>query len=206
MSRRNSSIHKVTTAQEGAPAQSILPFTAAEKLGLKLEAGKGPRQLPDIRFRGKTLGELMDRSGRTTANRLLAASSAALGRRIPLPDCPPSPPRRHCYGFRKRFLIVATAGNSSAAPSPAVWKDGTWSGLGSCRHGDIQVSVIVKGGRIQSAAISKCLTRYSCHVISQLPPEVAQRQNPDKLDVVTGATESSNAFYYAVVDALKHAK
>jgi len=33
---------QVTTAQDGAPAQSI--FTAVEKLGLKLEAGKGPRQ------------------------------------------------------------------------------------------------------------------------------------------------------------------
>jgi uncharacterized protein (TIGR03435 family) len=33
---------QVTTAEDGAPAQSI--FSAVEKLGLKLEAGKGPRQ------------------------------------------------------------------------------------------------------------------------------------------------------------------
>jgi len=146
----------------------------------------------------------MDRSGRRTANRLLAASSAALAAvyaaGLPAVSAPP------VFLWLPVVSIAATAGNSSAAPPAAVWKDGTWSGLGSCRHGDIQVSVIVKDGRIQSAVISKCLTRYSCHVISQLPPEVAQRQNPDKLDVVTSATESSNAFYYAVVDALKHAK
>jgi uncharacterized protein with FMN-binding domain len=140
----------------------------------------------------------MSRPGQT-ANRLLAASSAALAAvysaGLPAISTPPV------------FLwLPAVSIAAQAASSAAAWKDGTWSGLGSCRHGDIQVSVIVKAGRIQSAAISKCLTRYSCHVIDQLPPEAAKRQNPEKLDVVSGATESSNAFYYAVVDALKHAK
>jgi uncharacterized protein with FMN-binding domain len=42
-------------------------------------------------------------------------------------------------------------------------------------------------------------------VIDRLPPEVAERQSPE-VDYVSGATQSANAFYYAVVDALSKAK
>lgn len=38
-----------------------------------------------------------------------------------------------------------------------------------------------------------------------LPGQVTTRQSPD-VDYVSGATQSSNAFYYAVVDALLKAK
>ncbi len=86
-----------------------------------------------------------------------------------------------------------------------MWKDGTYLGWGSSRHGDIQAAVVVEGGRIESATIAQCRTRYSCNVIDRLPPEVAQRQSPE-VDYVTGATQSANAFYYAVVDALSKAK
>ncbi len=93
------------------------------------------------------------------------------------------------------------------APPPAApkWKDGTYYGWGSSRHGDIQAAVIVEAGRIASATIAQCLTRYSCNVISRLPPEVPERQSPN-VDYVSGATQSANAFYYAVVDALSKAK
>ena len=49
------------------------------------------------------------------------------------------------------------------------------------------------------------MTRYSCDIIDKLPPEVPARQSPE-VDYVTGATESTNAFYYAVVDALAQAQ
>src|SRR5580700_8140447 len=39
---------------------------------------------------------------------------------------------------------------AAAAPS---WKDGTYYGWGSCRHGDIQAKVHVEGGRIVVASI-----------------------------------------------------
>jgi|ERR1035437_6816839 uncharacterized protein with FMN-binding domain len=84
-------------------------------------------------------------------------------------------------------------------------KDGTFNGWGTSRHGDIQASVEIKNGKIVSAWISQCLTRYSCSWISMLPPEVIQRQSAE-VDYVSGATQSSNAFYYAVVEALKQAK
>jgi uncharacterized protein with FMN-binding domain len=97
-----------------------------------------------------------------------------------------------------------------AAPAPApipaaAWKDGTYLGWGTSRHGDIQAEVVIEGGRIASATIAQCRTRYSCSVIDRLPPEVAQRQSPD-VDYVSGATQSANAFYFAVADALSRAK
>jgi len=103
----------------------------------------------------------------------------------PAPEPPPPPP---------------------APPPPApTWKDGTYTGWGTSRHGDIQAQVVIESGRIASATIAQCLTRYSCSVIEKLPPEVAQRQSPE-VDYVSGATQSANAFYYAVVEALNKAK
>jgi uncharacterized protein with FMN-binding domain len=91
-------------------------------------------------------------------------------------------------------------------PPPAPkWKDGTFTGWGTSRHGDIEASVVIEGGQILSAKIAQCLTRYSCDVIAELPPQVPKRQSPE-VDFVSGATQSANAFYYAVVEALSKAK
>jgi uncharacterized protein with FMN-binding domain len=101
---------------------------------------------------------------------------------------------------------IAPAPPTPSAPQPtAQYKDGTYKGWGTCRHGDIEAQVVIEGGRITSASISQCLTRYTCDVIGRLPPEVIQRQSAE-VDYVTGATESANAFYYAVLGALGKAK
>jgi uncharacterized protein with FMN-binding domain len=92
----------------------------------------------------------------------------------------------------------------AVSPAP-LWKDGTYTGWGYSRHGNIEAQVVIEGGRIASAVISQCRTRYSCSVIDRLPPQVAQRQSPD-VDYVSGATQSADAFYGAVVEALKKAK
>ena len=93
-----------------------------------------------------------------------------------------------------------------AAPAaPKVWKDGKYTGWGFSRHGNIEAAVTIEGGRIASAVISQCRTRYSCAVIENLPPEVARRQSPD-VDYVSGATQSADAFYEAVVAALDKAR
>lgn len=84
-------------------------------------------------------------------------------------------------------------------------KDGIFFGWGTSRHGDIQAGIEIKNGRIVSAFINECLTQYSCSWISMLPPQVIARQSPE-VDYVSGATQSANAFYYAVADALKKAK
>jgi uncharacterized protein with FMN-binding domain len=85
------------------------------------------------------------------------------------------------------------------------YKDGTYLGWGTSRHGDIQASVTVTDGRIVAASIAQCWTRYSCSWVAHLPPQVIARQSPE-VDYVSGATQSANAFYWAVIDALKKAK
>lgn len=84
-------------------------------------------------------------------------------------------------------------------------KDGIYAGWGTSRHGDIESRVEIKNGRIISASIAQCLTMYSVYWIAALPPQVVKRQSPE-VDVISGATESSNAFYDGVVQALKKAK
>jgi uncharacterized protein with FMN-binding domain len=92
----------------------------------------------------------------------------------------------------------------SAARQPLL-KDGEYYGWGTSRHGDIQAGIEIKGGRITAAWIQQCLTRYSCSWIAALPGQVVARQSPE-VDYVSGATQSTNAFYYAVVEALSRAK
>jgi uncharacterized protein with FMN-binding domain len=99
------------------------------------------------------------------------------------------------------------SGNPAGAPAAprTAWKDGTYTGWGFSPHGNIEASVTIQGSRISSAVISQCRTRYSCAVIDTLPPQVAQRQSPD-VDYVSGATQSADAFYEAVVAALNKAR
>ena len=113
---------------------------------------------------------------------------------------------------------IAEAPSATPAPAPIVepapavatqeeprLKDGTFLGWGSCRHGDIQASVVIEDGRITSTSIAQCLTRYSCKWIEGLLTQVVDRQNA-RVDVVSGATESTEAFEDAVRDALAKAK
>jgi uncharacterized protein with FMN-binding domain len=95
---------------------------------------------------------------------------------------------------------------AGAAPAaPKMWKDGTYRGWGFSPHGNIEAEVAIEGGRIASAVISQCRTRYSCAVIDTLPPEVVRRQSPN-IDYVSGATQSADAFFEAVVAALDKAR
>jgi uncharacterized protein with FMN-binding domain len=105
---------------------------------------------------------------------------------------------------------VATADAESAKPEPAAapaapreskFKDGTYKGWGYSRHGDIEAAVVVQDGRVVSAEITQCLTRYSCSVIDMLPAQVLSRQNAF-VDLISGATESANAYSNAIFRAL----
>jgi uncharacterized protein with FMN-binding domain len=97
------------------------------------------------------------------------------------------------------------AAQPAVAAPKSKYKDGTFLGWGSCRHGDIQASVTIQSGKIVSSAITQCLTRYSCSWISNLPGQVVTRQSPE-VDYVSGATQSTDAFYGAVTDALSKAR
>jgi uncharacterized protein with FMN-binding domain len=110
----------------------------------------------------------------------------------------------HTIPAAQRAELVAQVAKQLPGGKQA-WKDGTYLGWGRCRHGDLQASVIILHGRIIFASISQCFTRYSKNVIAQLPGQVVARQSAD-VDQVSRATESSDAFYYAVTEALAKAK
>jgi len=97
------------------------------------------------------------------------------------------------------------ADTATSAVAPPKWRDGTYSGWGNSRHGSIEATVTIRGGKITEAYISRCETRYSCSWIEHLQIQVVDRQGPE-VDFVSGATQSVNAFYYAVVEALAKAK
>ena len=92
-----------------------------------------------------------------------------------------------------------------AEPAKAGYKDGTYYGWGTCRHGDIQAAVVIESGRITAARVEKCLTRYSCNWVDPIPPRILLKQGTT-YDYVSGATESSDAFQDAVAEALSQAK
>jgi uncharacterized protein with FMN-binding domain len=96
---------------------------------------------------------------------------------------------------------LAPLAAAAAAPVKAKYKDGAFLGYGTSRHGDIQAQVTIANDRIIAVSISKCLTQYSCDWLAPLPGQVVARQSAET-DYVSGATQSTNAFYYAVVEAL----
>ena len=99
---------------------------------------------------------------------------------------------------------LAEPASPPAATRQTQYKDGTYLGWGSCRHGDIQASVVIQDGKILSTSIAQCLTRYSCSWIANLPAQAVTRQSAN-VDYVSGATQSSDAFSAAVTDALSKA-
>jgi uncharacterized protein with FMN-binding domain len=125
---------------------------------------------------------------------------------MPTPASPAPPPAaatRDSAGMSSNNSNGSNAATDSTAVKPL--KDGTFTGWGTSRHGDIQATVMVKNGKIFFAAISECMTQYSCSWISQLPPQVVARQSAE-VDYVSGATQSTIAFYRAVIEAMSKAK
>jgi uncharacterized protein with FMN-binding domain len=192
-----------------------------------------PRNHIDVRSGAKVAVIQPSSSARLESSTPASALAPSVGA-PPTPSTPPSPTLPSAKpGAQAPAPQPASAPtpatDSSPAPSPAParaaavtsidssanlpdkknesgrLKDGVFYGWGTSRHGDIQASLEIKDGRIIGAYISQCRTQYSCSWVSPLPPEVVDRQSAE-VDYVSGATQSSNAFYYAVAEAISKAK
>lgn len=87
------------------------------------------------------------------------------------------------------------------------YKDGTYSGVGQTRIGAVQVAVTLKKDKITKVQITGYSTHYPISYINPiLPQELLKTQNINKIDVVSGATLSTEDFYYAVQEALSRAQ
>jgi uncharacterized protein with FMN-binding domain len=119
-----------------------------------------------------------------------------------------------------RRNTVSNSGNSTPTPSsssepiPAVgqYKDGTYTGsVADAFYGLIQVQAVISGGRIADVVFlqSPNDNRTSREINSQamiiLKEEAIQAQNA-QVDIVSGASQSSQAFRVSLADALSKAK
>lgn len=98
---------------------------------------------------------------------------------------------------------VATT--SASSQSGSTLKDGTYTGTGTSRRGNVQVSLTIQGGRIANVNITGATTEYPTRDIANLPGQVVSRQSA-QTDIVSGATYSSLAFRGAVQQALQRAQ
>src|SRR4051812_29456637 len=97
---------------------------------------------------------------RATASSSFPAEAATQGH-VPVPESEPVPADPPATPPAPTPMAVeieqknADAALSPAAPPRGEYKDGTYLGWGHCRHGDIQASVVIAGGRIASATIAQ---------------------------------------------------
>jgi uncharacterized protein with FMN-binding domain len=94
--------------------------------------------------------------------------------------------------------------SASATESASAYADGTYTGTGTSRFGNVTVSVTTSGGVISNVQITKVTTSYPVSRIASLPTQVVQNQTAN-VNVVSGATYSSRAFKQAVQQALSQA-
>jgi uncharacterized protein with FMN-binding domain len=95
--------------------------------------------------------------------------------------------------------------NSSAEQTSSKYKDGTYTGEGMNHIGSVSVSVTINNGKIEGVKITDCTTSYPESKIDKLPQQVVARQSSN-VDNVSGATESTNDFITAVMNALSQAQ
>lgn len=93
---------------------------------------------------------------------------------------------------------------TTAQAAQGAYKDGTSIGEGNSRRGGFDVAVTIQGGRITNVQITRAFTEYPASRVSALPGQVVARQSA-KVDRVTGATYSTQAFQQAVAEALAQA-
>lgn len=102
-------------------------------------------------------------------------------------------------------LPTATPVTARTPAATGTYKDGSYTGTGVGPHGGMSVAVAVEGGRITSAEITACNTRWPCSRISEMPSRVLAAQSA-QVQYVTRATDSSVAFVRAVSAALEQAR
>lgn len=117
------------------------------------------------------------------------------------------------------YILTYTTGKGSHIPIPKAstnlnppYKDGTFTGNSQdAFYGNIQVKAIISGGKISdvqflqspnSAARSLAINTLA---MPELKQEAIQAQNGN-VDVVSGATDTSNAFIQSLTSALTQAK
>lgn len=93
-----------------------------------------------------------------------------------------------------------------AAADAGSWQDGTWTGTAQGYGGDVTVSVTIANKKITAIEVvsASAETPSFFSKAKAIIPKIIEAQNPD-VDVVSGATYSSNGIINAVKNALTKA-
>jgi uncharacterized protein with FMN-binding domain len=181
-----------TQARERSPVAPVAPVSpvAPAAIGSKPAVIEAPKPPPPVAARKKA--------------RKSAVSSVEVAAEPSSPNAPPEiAPVPLPAADTTPEMPIAIAREPASATAPK-WRDGTYIGLGDSPHGDIEARVVIKDGRIVEAGIATCDTRYPCDVIKPLIHQPVERQSP-AVDYMSHATESSDAYYNALVAALDKA-
>jgi uncharacterized protein with FMN-binding domain len=107
-------------------------------------------------------------------------------------------------------VIPPTPGTAKAPGS--LYKDGSYTGsVADAQWGNIQVKAIIQNGKIKDVQFLQAPNdrnrsiRINDSADPQLTSEAIQAQSA-QVDIVTGATDTSNAFIESLSDALSQAK
>ena len=99
--------------------------------------------------------------------------------------------------MKKLVLLLASFCLMTAAS--AAYKDGTYEGQGDGNHGKIDVSVVIKGGKIADIKVLK-------HTETDMIPEIIKKNGTKGVETIAGATNSSKGILAGVNAALAKAQ
>ena len=121
------------------------------------------------------------------------------------PQAPQTPAQTPAQAAQTPAQTPTQVAQTPAQAAQAAYRDGTYSGQGTSRRGDVWVQVQVAAGRIANVSITRSTLQYPLRDIAGLPQQVVDRQSA-QVDVVSRATYSSMAFRQAVTQALTSAQ
>ena len=105
-----------------------------------------------------------------------------------------------------------TGTSSTPSASSASYKDGTYTGsVADALWGNVQVQAVIQNGKIASVVFLQYPNdrnrsiEINSYADPQLVSEAIQAQSAN-VDIVSGATDSSDAFIQSLTDALNQAK
>lgn len=103
-------------------------------------------------------------------------------------------------------LSLALVGCSSGTSEETAYVDGTYEGQGEGMH-PLKVSVEVKDGKIASVTVTEQQETEGVAdpALEQIPAAIVENNSTD-VDIVSGATLTSNGIIEAVNNALEQAK
>ena len=107
------------------------------------------------------------------------------------------------------FVIAAAAATviSSRGRAKGKFVDGEWPGMGEGRNGPIELTLSVKGGKITGAKVTKeSETGFAQPAEQFVIDQAVAKQSVEGLDIMSGATITSNATMAALQAAVKASK